>query len=112
MGYRIIEIATSDSSHTSLTTTAHTSAGPFPTAGASSSSITASRTTSPPGIKETKPATTDSPPAAIDKAFRIYMLPLGVFAVALSTVLFPTMSRFAARDDHDGLRRTAAGGNR
>ncbi len=54
----------------------------------------------------------DQAPAAIDKAFRIYMLPLGVFAVALSTVLFPTMSRFAARKDTGGLRRTVASGNR
>jgi putative peptidoglycan lipid II flippase len=54
----------------------------------------------------------DEAPAAIDKAFRIYMLPLGVFAVALSTVLFPTMSRYAARGDRDGLRRTIASGNR
>ncbi len=28
-------------------------------------------------------------PAAIDKAFRLYMLPQGVFAVAVTTVLFP-----------------------
>jgi putative peptidoglycan lipid II flippase len=54
----------------------------------------------------------DQAPAAIDKAFRIYMLPLGVFAVALSTVLFPTMSRFAAREDHDNVGRTTALGNR
>ena len=43
-------------------------------------------------------------PAAIDKAFRIYMLPQGVFAVALATVIFPTLSRLAARGD---LRRPA-----
>ena len=29
-------------------------------------------------------------PAAIDKAFRIYMLPQGMFSVALTTVIFPT----------------------
>ncbi len=51
-------------------------------------------------------------PAAIDKAFRIYMLPQGVFAVALATVLFPTMSRFAARDDARGLRLVLASGTR
>jgi putative peptidoglycan lipid II flippase len=44
-------------------------------------------------------------PAAIDKAFRLYMLPQGVFAVAVTTVLFPTLARFAARDDFGGLRR-------
>jgi putative peptidoglycan lipid II flippase len=51
-------------------------------------------------------------PAAIDKAFRIYMLPQGVFAVAVSTVLFPTLARFAARGDYDDLRATMANGMR
>ncbi|MDQ3571283.1 MAG: murein biosynthesis integral membrane protein MurJ [Actinomycetota bacterium] len=51
-------------------------------------------------------------PAAIDKAFRIYMLPQGIFSVAIATVLFPTLARFAARDDHDGLRSTMANGMR
>ncbi len=36
-------------------------------------------------------------PRAIDQAFRIYMLPQGVFSVAVATVLFPTLSRQAAR---------------
>jgi putative peptidoglycan lipid II flippase len=51
-------------------------------------------------------------PAAIDKAFRIYMLPQGMFAVAVATVLFPTLSRFAARADREGLRLTLANGIR
>jgi putative peptidoglycan lipid II flippase len=51
-------------------------------------------------------------PAAIDKAFRVYMLPQGVFSVAIATVLFPTLARFAARGDHDGLRATMANGMR
>jgi putative peptidoglycan lipid II flippase len=51
-------------------------------------------------------------PRAIDAAFRIYMLPQGMFSVALATVLFPTLSRFAARADLDGLRRTMANGVR
>ncbi len=51
-------------------------------------------------------------PAAIDKAFRLYMLPQGVFAVAVTTVLFPTLARFAARDDIAGLRRALDGGLR
>ena len=38
-------------------------------------------------------------PAAIDKAFRLYMLPQGMFAVAVTTVLFPALSRLAARND-------------
>ena len=54
----------------------------------------------------------DEAPAAIDKAFRIYMLPQGVFAVAVATVLFPTLSRFAAREDPRGLRLTLASGMR
>src|SRR5687767_459214 len=51
-------------------------------------------------------------PAAIDKAFRIYMLPQGIFSVAIATVLFPTLARFAARADTDGLRATMANGMR
>ena len=39
----------------------------------------------------------DRAPAAIDKAFRIYQLPQGIFSVAIATVLFPTLARFAAR---------------
>jgi putative peptidoglycan lipid II flippase len=51
-------------------------------------------------------------PAAIDKAFRIYMLPQGIFSVAIATVVFPTLSRFAARRDYDDLRATMANGVR
>jgi putative peptidoglycan lipid II flippase len=51
-------------------------------------------------------------PAAIDRAFRIYMLPQGIFSVAIATILFPTLSRFATRQDFDGLRRTMANGIR
>ncbi len=32
------------------------------------------------------------------------MLPQGMFSVAVATVLFPTLSRLAARRDFDGLR--------
>ncbi len=45
-------------------------------------------------------------PTAIEKAFRLYMLPQGMFSVAIATVLFPTLSRFAARRDLDGFRAT------
>ncbi len=45
-------------------------------------------------------------PAAIDKAFRLYMLPQGIFSVAVATVLFPTFARLAARGDSQGLRRS------
>src|SRR2546428_13620901 len=54
----------------------------------------------------------DQAPAAIDKAFRIYMLPQGVIAVALATVIFPTLSRLVARQDDAGLRATLARGTR
>jgi putative peptidoglycan lipid II flippase len=54
----------------------------------------------------------DQAPAAIDKAFRIYMLPQGVFAVAVATVLFPTLSRYAAREDSRGMRMILATGTR
>jgi putative peptidoglycan lipid II flippase len=51
-------------------------------------------------------------PAAIDKAFRIYQLPQGVFSVAIATVLFPTLARFAARGELQNLRATMANGMR
>lgn len=54
----------------------------------------------------------DQAPAGIEKAFRIYMLPQGVFAVAISTVLFPTLARLAARRDYGELRSTMATGMR
>src|SRR4051812_382241 len=54
----------------------------------------------------------DQAPRAIDAAFRIYMLPQGMFSVAVATVLFPALSRLAARKDFGGLRHTAANGIR
>jgi putative peptidoglycan lipid II flippase len=54
----------------------------------------------------------DQGPAAIDKAFRIYMLPQGIFSVAVATVVFPTLARFAARREYDNLRATMANGMR
>jgi putative peptidoglycan lipid II flippase len=51
-------------------------------------------------------------PTSIDKAFRIYMLPQGVFSVAVATVLFPLLSRLATRGDMDGFRRTVGSGIR
>ena len=51
-------------------------------------------------------------PAAIDNAFRIYMLPQGIFSVAVTTVLFPTLSRQAARRDAAGMRRSVGTGMR
>src|SRR4051812_25417836 len=54
----------------------------------------------------------DQAPAAIDKAFRIYMLPQGIFSVAIATVTFPTLARFAARQEWSNLRATMANGMR
>jgi putative peptidoglycan lipid II flippase len=54
----------------------------------------------------------DQAPAAIDKAFRIYMLPQGIFSVAVATVAFPTLARFAARQEWDNLRSTMSNGMR
>jgi putative peptidoglycan lipid II flippase len=51
-------------------------------------------------------------PRAIDNAFRIYMLPQGLFSVAVATVLFPTMSRMAARRDVTNMRRVIGIGMR
>ncbi len=51
-------------------------------------------------------------PSAINDAFRLYMLPQGVFSVAVATVLFPTLSRMASRRDPAGMRRTLGNGIR
>jgi putative peptidoglycan lipid II flippase len=51
-------------------------------------------------------------PAAIDKAFRLYQLPQGIFSVAIATVLFPTLARFANAKEFVNLRATLANGMR
>ena len=51
-------------------------------------------------------------PIAINDAFRIYMLPQGIFSVAVATVLFPTLSRMASRRDVGGMRHTLGNGIR
>jgi putative peptidoglycan lipid II flippase len=51
-------------------------------------------------------------PTAIDKAFRLYMLPQGMFSVAIATVLFPSLARLAARGDESAFRSTVALGVR
>ena len=51
-------------------------------------------------------------PASIDAAFRIYMLPQGIFSVAIATVLFPSLSRLAARGDMSGFLETVSLGLR
>jgi putative peptidoglycan lipid II flippase len=51
-------------------------------------------------------------PRAIDNAFRVYMLPQGLFSVAVATVLFPTLSRMAANRDVGSMRRAVGIGMR
>src|SRR4051794_27195045 len=51
-------------------------------------------------------------PSAINAAFRLYMLPQGMFSVAVATVLFPSLARLASRRGLDGFRRTVALGTR
>jgi putative peptidoglycan lipid II flippase len=54
----------------------------------------------------------DAAPRGIDAAFRIYMLPQGMFSVAVATVLFPALARLATRRDFDGLRALTGTGTR
>lgn len=51
-------------------------------------------------------------PAAINAAFRLYMLPQGLFSVAISTVLFPQLARLAGRMDLKGVQDLCARGLR
>jgi putative peptidoglycan lipid II flippase len=51
-------------------------------------------------------------PTAIQKAFLVYMLPQGMFSVAIATVLFPTLSRLASRGDLRGVANTVSDGLR
>jgi putative peptidoglycan lipid II flippase len=50
--------------------------------------------------------------AYLNYAFRLFMLPQGLFSVAVSAVLFPRISRLAARGDLDGFASTFAAGTR
>ena len=51
-------------------------------------------------------------PGELNYAFRLFMLPQGMFSVAVSAVLFPEISRLAARGDFAGFRARVAGGTR
>jgi len=51
-------------------------------------------------------------PTAIQKAFLVYMLPQGMFSVAVATVLFPTLSRLASRGDLHGFADAVSNGLR
>ena len=54
----------------------------------------------------------DAAPRAIDFAFRIYMLPQGMFSVAVATVAFPALARLATRRDIAGMRALTGSGMR
>jgi len=54
----------------------------------------------------------DLAPSSIEAAFRLYMLPQGMFSVAIATVLFPSLSRLAARGDTVAFRDTVGPGLR
>jgi len=51
-------------------------------------------------------------PRAIENGFRVYMLPQGMFSVAVATVLFPTLSRMASNRDASSMRRAVGNGMR
>src|SRR5436305_14253459 len=51
-------------------------------------------------------------PTAIQKAFLVYMLPQGMFSVAIATVLFPTLSRLSSRGDLRGFADQVSSGIR
>ena len=50
--------------------------------------------------------------AAMNYAFRLYQLPEALFAIAVGTVLFPTLSKMAARENIEGFRETLTRGLR
>jgi len=54
----------------------------------------------------------DSAAAEIGYAFRLYQLPQGIFAVTIGTVLFPSLSLFAAEHDEVRFRETVSLGVR
>jgi putative peptidoglycan lipid II flippase len=54
----------------------------------------------------------DLAPTAIQKAFLVYMLPQGMFSVAVATVLFPTLARLASRGDRRGFADAVSEGLR
>jgi putative peptidoglycan lipid II flippase len=50
--------------------------------------------------------------AQIYYSFRLYQLPQGIFAVTIGTILFPSLSRFAASEESDRFRETLSMGVR
>src|SRR5690606_16339914 len=51
-------------------------------------------------------------PAILGYAQRLYQFPLGVFATALATAIFPLLSRCASERDHAGLAQMLSRGIR
>jgi putative peptidoglycan lipid II flippase len=51
-------------------------------------------------------------PAVLSLAQRLYQFPLGIFATALATAIFPALSKHAAESDLPGLGRTLSRGIR
>jgi putative peptidoglycan lipid II flippase len=54
----------------------------------------------------------DHAAAEIGYSFRLYQLPQGIFAVTIGTILFPSLSRFAAQQDMTRFRETVSLGIR
>lgn len=54
----------------------------------------------------------DEAVSAVSYAFRLYILPQGIFSVAISTVLFPSIARMVARGDRDGVGEMVTAGIR
>ena len=46
----------------------------------------------------------------LNYAFRLMYLPTGLFGISIATATLPAVSRYAARDDHAGVRSTLAEG--
>jgi putative peptidoglycan lipid II flippase len=50
--------------------------------------------------------------SALNYAFRIMYLPIGIFGVSIATAVIPTLSRHAARNEPAGMRDTVSSGLR
>jgi putative peptidoglycan lipid II flippase len=50
--------------------------------------------------------------SALNYAFRLMYLPIGIFGVSIATAVIPTLSRHAARNETAGMRDTVSGGLR
>jgi putative peptidoglycan lipid II flippase len=50
--------------------------------------------------------------SALNYAFRLMYLPIGIFGVSIATAVVPTLSRHAAKDDTAGMRDTVSSGLR